>query len=171
MMYHLMAKIDYHVSIAVQMMELDESDRRILRVIQEQPEITLRELGEATGMSHSPCWRRLQRLQDAGAISSRRFVIDPEVVGYDILVFCFVKIAGHQREKLRAFEEAVAGVPQILQCYSLSGEYDYVLQVIARSVRDYEATVKNALVELPNVHSVNTSFTLKRVKHSMNVPV
>lgn len=152
-------------------MKLDDSDRRILRVIQAQPDLTMRELGEATGMSHSPCWRRLQRMQEEGAVTTRRFVIDPEAVGYEILVFCFVKITHHQRDRLKAFEEAVVDVPEVLQCYSLSGEYDYVLQVIAPSVRDYEATVKNALVELPNVQSIYTSFTLKRVKNSLNVPI
>jgi Lrp/AsnC family transcriptional regulator len=152
-------------------MKLDDSDRRILRAIQAQPDLTMRELGEATGISHSPCWRRLQRLQEDGAVIARRFVIDPEAVGYDILVFCFVKITHHQRERLKAFEDAVVDVPEVLQCYSLSGEHDYVLQVIAPSVRDYEATVKNALVELPNVQSIYTSFTLKRVKHSLNVPI
>ena len=152
-------------------MEPDDSDRRILRAIQAQPDITMRELGEVTGLSNSPCWRRLQRLQNEGAVSPRRFVIDPEAVGFEILVLCFVKISHHQRERLRAFEEAVESVPEIMQCYSLSGEYDYVLQVIATSVRHYEAVVKNAIVELPNVQSVNTSFTLKRVKHSLNVPV
>lgn len=152
-------------------MQLDDSDRRILRALQDQPDLTLRDLGAVTGLSHSPCWRRLQRLQDAGAISAKRFVVDPEAVGFEILVLCFVKITHHQRDRLRAFEEAVVRVPEVMQCYSLSGEYDYVLQVVATSVRDYEATVKNALVELPNVQSVNTSFTLKRVKHSLNVPV
>lgn len=152
-------------------MELDDSDRRILRAIQAQPDITMRELGEVTGLSHSPCWRRLQRLQSGNAVSARQFVIDPAEVGFEILVMCFVKITHHQRDRLRAFEDAVAHVPEIMQCYSLSGEYDYVLQVIAASVKDYEATIKNAIVELPNVQSVNTSFTLKRVKHSLMVPV
>lgn len=152
-------------------MLLDDSDRRILRALQAQPELTMRELAEATSLSHSPCWRRLQRLQAEGAVTPRRFVVDPEAVGYEILVFCFVKISHHQRDRLRAFEDAVAEVPEVMQCYSLSGEYDYVLQVIATSVKDYESTVKNALVELPNVQSINTSFTLKRVKHSLNVPV
>ncbi len=152
-------------------MLLDDSDRRILKALQERPELTLRELGEVTGLSHSPCWRRLQRLQAEGAISAKRFVVDPEAIGFEILVFCFVKISHHQRDRLKAFEDAVAKVPEIMQCFSLSGEYDYVLQVIATSVREYEATVKNALVELPNVQSINTSFTLKRVKNSLNVPL
>lgn len=152
-------------------MQLDDWDRRILRVIQDRPEITMRDLGEATGLSHSPCWRRLQRLQEAGIVSPRRFVVDPEAVGLDILVLCFVKIGQHNRDSLDRFEEAVARVPEVLQCYSLSGEYDYMLQVVATSVRAYEATVKNALTSLPNVQSIQTSFTLKRVKHSLSVPI
>lgn len=152
-------------------MEIDEADRKILRVIQERPEITMRDLGEATGLSHSPCWRRLQRLQDAGIVSEKRYIVDPEAAGFEILVFCFLRIVEHRREKLSAFEDAVARVPEILQCYSLSGEHDYLLQVVARSVRDYEATVKNALTELPNVQSINTSFTLKKIKDSRIVPV
>lgn len=152
-------------------MIIDEFDQKILRVIQEKPEVTMRELGEATGLSHTPSWRRLQRLRDAGVVSERRYIIDPETVGFDILVLCFVKLAEHKRERLQQFEAAVQRVPQILQCYSLSGEHDYVLQVIAKSVRDYETTVQDAIVELPNVQSISTSFTLKRVKQSLTIPV
>ena len=152
-------------------MDIDESDRRILRVLQDQPDITMRDLGEATGLSHSPCWRRLQRMQQEGVISPRRYIIDPEAVGLDILVMCLVKIASHRRDSLRAFEQAVADVPEIMQCYSLSGEYDYVLQVVATSVKAYEATVKNTITELPNVQAIHTSFTLKRVKNTLDVPV
>jgi Lrp/AsnC family transcriptional regulator len=152
-------------------MEIDEADRRILRVIQDHPDVTMRDLAERTGLSHSPCWRRLQRLQDGGVVSPRRYIVDPEAVGLDILVLCFVKITLHHRDHLKAFEEAVEGVPEIVQCYSLSGEYDYVLQVVAASVRTYEATIKNTLTGLPNVQSINTSFTLKRVKTSLTVPI
>jgi len=153
------------------MTEIDESDRKILRSIQKNPDITMRDLGDETGMSHSPCWRRLQRLKELGVVGDKAFSIDPEAVGYEIRVLCFVRIAEHKRERLQQFETAVQAVPQILQCYSLSGDHDYVLHVIARSVRDYEETVKNALVELPNVQSVSTSFTLKKVKDSRLVPV
>ncbi|RFU14357.1 Lrp/AsnC family transcriptional regulator [Rhodobacteraceae bacterium W635] len=152
-------------------MNLDESDRKILQTIQRSPGITMRELGEATGLSHSPCWRRLQHLQAVGVVSEKRYIVDPEAAGFEIIVFCFLRMNEHRREKLRAFENAVGQVPEILQCYSLSGDHDYLLQVVARSVRDYEETVKNALVELPNVQSINTSFTLKRVKDSSIVPV
>ncbi len=152
-------------------MQIDEADRRILRVIQERPGLTMRELGDETGLSHTPCWRRLQRLQEAGIVSEKRYIVDPEAVGFEIVAFCFVKIVEHRRERLQEFERAVAFVPEILQCYSLSGDHDYLLQVVSRSVRDYEATVKNALTELPNVRSISTSFTLKRVKATTYIPV
>ncbi|EAR51175.1 transcriptional regulator, AsnC family protein [Oceanicola granulosus HTCC2516] len=152
-------------------MQLDEPDRRILRVIQERPGLTMRELGAATGLSHSPCWRRLQRLQQAGIVSEKRYIVDPEAAGFEIVVFCFLRMAEHRRDRLAAFEAAVERVPEVLQCYSLSGEHDYLLQVVARSVRDYEQTVKNALLELPDVQSINTSFTLKRIKDSRVIPV
>lgn len=150
---------------------IDEWDRKILRCIQSNPDITMRELGDATGLSHSPAWRRLQRLKETGIVGAKSFTIDPEAVGYEILVLCFIRMTEHKRDRLRAFEAAVQTVPEILQCYSLSGDFDYVLHVIARSVRDYEQTVKNAIMELPNVQSVSTSFTLKTVKNSRIVPV
>lgn len=150
---------------------IDEADRRILRCIQENPDITMRELGEATGLSHSPCWRRLQRLKEAGVVGEKRYTIDAEAVGFEIRVLCFVRITEHKRARLQAFEAAVQNVPEILQCHSLSGDHDYILHVIARSVRHYEETVKNALVELPNVQSISTSFTLKTIKDGMIVPI
>jgi Lrp/AsnC family transcriptional regulator len=150
---------------------IDDADRLILRCIQKNPDITMRELGDATGMSHSPCWRRLQRLKEAGIVGNKTFSINPEAVGYEIRVLCFVRMTEHKREQLLKFEVAVLGVSEVLQCYSLSGEHDYVLHVIAKSVRDYEETVKNALVELPNVKSISTSFTLKTIKDSRIVPI
>jgi Lrp/AsnC family transcriptional regulator len=150
---------------------MDKTDRKIIRLLQEQPEMTLRDLADAAGLSHSPCWRRIQKLQKAGILSERRYLVDAQAAGYEILVFCLVRMAHHKREYLSAFEDAVAAVPEILQCYSLSGEHDYILQVIAHNVKDYEATVKNALVQLPHVQTISTSFTLKRVKETANVPV
>lgn len=153
------------------MIDIDESDLKILRCIQENPDITMRELGDATGLSHSPCWRRLQRLREAGIVGEKRYSIDPVAVGYEIRVLCFVRIAKHRRDRLQAFENAVQAIPEILQCYSLSGEHDYVLHVIAKSVRDYEDTVKNSILGLPNIQSVSTSFTLKTIKDARTVPL
>lgn len=150
---------------------LDETDRRILREIQRAPDLTMRDLADRVGLSHTPCWRRLRRLEEAGVISEKRHVVDPKAAGFHVTVFCFVKIKEHRREKLREFEAAARKVPEIIQCFSISGEYDYVLQVIAHGVDEYEQTVKDSIIELPNILSINTSFTLNRIKSTLLVPV
>lgn len=152
-------------------MELDETDLKILRAVQDRPNLTTRELAEAVGLSHTPCWRRLQRMEEGGVVSAPLRLVDPERAGFDIAAFCFVALKEHRREALRAFEAAVEREPRILQCHSLSGEHDYMLQVVARSVRDYERTVKDALTALPHVRAINTSFALRRVKAGATVPV
>jgi Lrp/AsnC family transcriptional regulator len=153
------------------MVELDEADRRILREIQKNPELTLRELAEIAGLSHTPCWRRLQRMQELGVLSPKQHILNAGMLGYEIVVFCFVRTIEHRREKLAEFETAVLRIPEIVQCYSATGNFDYILRVIAKSVRAYEETVKEAIVELPNVKSINTSFTLKEIKNDLFVPV
>ncbi|MEM8949784.1 MAG: Lrp/AsnC family transcriptional regulator [Pseudomonadota bacterium] len=152
-------------------MEMDEADRRILRAIQAQPELTIRELGDLVGLSHSPCWRRLERLREKGVIGERRYVVDHQAVGYEVFALCFVKASEHSREKLKELEDAVQTVPEILRCYSLSGEHDYIMEVLARNIREYEETVKNKILELPNILSLSTSFALKHVKENSNIPV
>lgn len=98
-------------------------------------------------------------------------VVNEQALGYEIMAFCFVRMKKHRREKLAQFESAVARVPEIVQCYSATGNFDDILRVIAKSVKAYEETVKNAIVELPHVASINTSFMLKEVKNDLGVPI
>lgn len=153
------------------MVKLDEADRKILRAIQSNPDITMRELGEVAGLSHSPCWRRLKQMQDAGVIHGKRYVLDPKAIGFEIVVFCFVQMKEHTRDKLNAFEDAVTRVPEVLQCYLATGDHDYILRVLAKDMQHYEAVVKNSLVELPNVSMLSTSVTMKEVVNTTDVPV
>ena len=150
---------------------MDDADRRILRAIQDDPDITMRALGEMTGLSHTPCWRRLQRMRDEGIIGDKRYILNPEALGFELVVFCSVKMKEHSRDSLLEFERAVVRVPEVLQCYTVTGEYDYILRVLARNVRDYEDTVKNALVELPHVALLSTSLTLNEIKNTTHIPV
>jgi Lrp/AsnC family transcriptional regulator len=150
---------------------LDDADRRILRAIQTNPDMTMRELGEAAGLSHSPCWRRLQKMKDDGVIGAKQYVLNPEALGFDINVFCMVRMKEHSREKLTDFEAAVARVPQVMQCYSITGDHDYILRVLAQSMRHYEQTIKTTLVSLPHVAAISTSVTLSEVKNTILLPV
>ncbi|GLQ36291.1 AsnC family transcriptional regulator [Amylibacter marinus] len=150
---------------------MDDADRRILRAIQQNPDLTMRELGDVTGLSHTPCWRRLQRMKAEGIIGEKRYILNPETLGFDINVICFARMKEHSRGHLEEFETAVRNIPQVLQCYSVTGEYDFVLRVLAHSMRHYEETVKNALVRLPHVATLNTSVSLREVKNTPDLPI
>ena len=150
---------------------MDEADRRILRAIQKQPELTMRELGEVTGLSHTPCWRRLKRLKEEGFIAEKRYVLDAQKLGFEIVAFCLVQLKEHTRKSLEEFEIAAKRVPEIVQCYSATGDQDYILRVLAQSVRDYEETIKYKLLQLPHVASIRTSLALNEVKNTPDVPV
>lgn len=150
---------------------LDDADRRILRLLQAEPDLSLREIAERTGLSHSPVWRRLARLRSDGIVEERRFVIDPARIGYDVTAFCAVRMNGHSRAHLEAFEEAAGRVEEVIQCHSISGDHDYMLQVIARSIAHYERTVKTRLLALPHVQAISTSFALRQIKNTTAVPL
>lgn len=150
---------------------LDEADKRILRAIQRNPELTMRELGETTGLSHTPCWRRLGRLRDEGVISEKRYVLDAQKLGFDLIAFCMVQLKAHTRKSLEEFETATLAIDEIVQVYSATGDQDYILCVLSRSVRDYEETIKHRLLGLPHVGSIRTSLALREVKNTTDVPV
>ena len=150
---------------------MDEVDKRILRALQKNPDLTMRELGEVAGLSHTPCWRRLNQLKENGVIEAKRYIINPAAAGFGVVVFCFVKMKEHRREAFSEFEKAVQDVPEVLQCYTATGDYDYILRVLARSLEDYEKTVKNYVVELPHVSNVSTSVTLNEVKNVTDIPI
>ena len=128
-------------------------------------------LGEVTGLSHTPCWRRLKRLKVEGYIAEKRYVLDAQKLGFEIVAFCLVQLQEHKRESLDAFEKAASRIPEIVQCYSATGDQDYILRVLARSVRDYEETIKHILLQLPHVASIRTSLALNEVKNTPDVPV
>lgn len=150
---------------------MDEADRSILRAIQANPDLTMRELGEMTGLSHTPCWRRLNKLREEGIISDKRYVLDAQKLGYEIVAFCHVHMATHAGQALNEFEAAVAKVPEVVQCYSAAGDLDYILKVLAQNLRAYEETVKHKLLQLPHVATISTSLALKEVKNTPNIPI
>jgi Lrp/AsnC family transcriptional regulator len=155
----------------VSLTALDAIDLKILRILQEDPDRSVQAIGEAVGLSHTPCWRRIRKLQQAGIIAGRRTLLDAEKVGLDVSIFVFVRLERHASEMLDAFEKAVRDVPEILQCYSMSGEFDYVLRVVVASVRDYERTVKGKILKLPHVGHINSNFALSEIKNTTILPI
>lgn len=151
--------------------KLDDIDLKILRILQEQADVNITEIGERVGLSHTPCWRRIKKMEDAGIIQNRVCLVSPEKIGLDVSIFVFVRLDIHSSEVLDEFEAATKFIPEILQCYTMSGEFDYLLRVVVPSVRDYEQAVKGKLLKLPHVGTMNSHFALNEIKNSTALPI
>jgi Lrp/AsnC family transcriptional regulator len=150
---------------------LDEFDRKILRTLQENADYSMAELGDKVGLSHTPCWRRIKKLEADGIIKQKVTLLDPKQLGLGVTVYAYITIKSHDEDSLNAFEQGVQDVPEIVECYSTSGEKDYVLRVVVDSVEHYEQLLKKTIVHLPNVASVNSTFALKQVKYTTSLPL
>ena len=153
------------------MVELDSFDKKILRAVQENADQSMNELGEKIGLSHTPCWRRVKRLEEMGVIKARVAIVDPNKVNCNVTVHAHIIIKSHDENSLNAFEQAVLNVSEVVECYSTSGEKDYILRIVVQSVSHYEKLLKQTLVHLPNVASVNSTFALKQVKYLTSLPL
>jgi len=152
-------------------MELDNFDKNILHALQDNADYSMAELGEKVGLSHTPCWRRIKRLEEVGIIQRRVTLLNPDKVGLNVTVYAYIIIKSHNESSLEAFEQAVQDVREIVEGYSTSGEKDYVLRIVVDSVSHYEKLLKQTIVHLPNVASVNSTFALKQVKYSTCLPL
>jgi Lrp/AsnC family transcriptional regulator len=151
--------------------DLDDFDLKILRALQENADYSMAELGAKVGLSHTPCWRRIKRLEAEGVIMGKVTLLNPRVVNLGVTVHALVNIKHHDEESLNAFEAAVADVKEIVECYSTSGNTDYLLKIVVNSVDDYEHFMKRTLGHLPNVASFNSTFALKEVKYTTKLPL
>lgn len=151
--------------------ELDDYDKKILRALQDNADYSMAELGDKVGLSHTPCWRRIKRLEADGVIQGRVTLLNPNVLNLSVTVHAYLIIKNHDEDSLNAFETAVADVPEIVECYSTSGDKDYLLRIVVDSVDHYERFLKQTLVHLPNVASVNSTFALKQVKYTTKLPI
>lgn len=150
---------------------LDDADLRILRALQDDPQLTMAALAERVGLSHTPCWRRVRKLETGGTITGRSLGLNPEHLGFGVTVIAEITINAHDEQVLTAFESAVQAHPQIVECYSMSGAADYIIHVIVRSIPEYETLLKRVLLHLPGVGSINSRFALNRVKFTTNMPL
>jgi len=150
--------------------DLDRGDARILDLIQEHGDLSAAEIAERLGMTASTCWRRVSRLEELGVIRKRVALLDREKVGLNVLVFSHVKLAGHGRDALLKFEQAVRQHSEILECYTLMGETDFLLRIVCRDIKAYEAFFLDHLSRFPGVQSVHSSIALSVIKETTALP-
>lgn len=150
---------------------LDEYERRILAYVQEDSAISTAELAERVGLSASPCWRRLDRLERDGVIVRKVALVDRRKVGLNAQVFAQVKLNAHGRAHLDEFSAAIKAFPEVLECYVLMGPVDFLLRIVARDIEAYERFFFDKLSALPGVQEINSTIALSEIKSTTALPV
>jgi Lrp/AsnC family leucine-responsive transcriptional regulator len=147
---------------------MDAIDKKILRTLARQGRLTNAELAEKVGLSPSPCWTRVKRLEQAGVIRGYAALLDQAALGLPDTVFIEVMMERHDEAQLRRFEEAVADIPEILECHLVTGEYDYVIKAAVGGTMGYERLLRDRLYRLPGVRHTRTSFALRCLKRALS---
>lgn len=151
--------------------DLDRTDVRILDLLQAHGDLSAAQVAERLSLSATTCWRRIARLEEQGVIVKRVALLDREKLGLSVMVFSHVKLAGHGRDALLRFEQAVRAHPEILECYTLMGETDFLLRIVCRDIKAYEAFFLDHLSRFPGVQSVNSSIALAVIKEMTALPL
>jgi len=151
--------------------QIDETDRRILALLQEDASLTAADVAARVGLSQSPCWRRIDRLERSGVIRRRVALIDRQALALGVLVFARVKFAPGSRESLTEFETAMREAPEVQECHMLMGETDFLLKVVTRDVAAYEHFLREKLSRLSAVREVHSSIALSEVKATTALPL
>ncbi len=142
------------------MIDLDETDRRILRALAEDATQSAGALGRRFGLSQPAAWRRIRRLQEAGILRGRRLRLDREALGFGVTVFLGVKLAAKGRVGLEDFERAVTAIPEVQTVQHVLGLYDYRLRVVARDLPDFERVLRRRIMTLPGIGQVEANVLL-----------
>ena len=150
---------------------LSGADRRILRVLQREGRISNVELARRVGMSPSPCLRRVRRLEQEGVIKSYAAVVDPRAVGLGVEAFAQVNIERHTDADATAFREAVRSVDEVVACYVMTGEMDFLLRILVPDLDAYGDFIRRKLLKMPSVKDVRTSFAIEVIKNRPGLPM
>jgi Lrp/AsnC family transcriptional regulator, leucine-responsive regulatory protein len=153
------------------MRKIDSIDRKIIAAIQIDGKITAQELANRVGLSASPCARRLRLLEEAGIIKGYTAVIDQKKAGLPISAFASIKLERQREEDLDRFAQAVTRWPEVVDCYLMTGQRDYLMRIVVRDLEAYERFIKEKLTRLKGIASIETSFALDQVKRSEALPL
>jgi len=149
---------------------MDAIDRKILAVVQQDAALSVAEIGQRVGLSSTPCWKRMQRLEADGVIMRRVALIDPEKVGLGITVFVSVETGDHSQEWLAKFAQVVDAMPEVMEFYRMAGDVDYVLRVVVQDMQSYDTFYKKLIATVP-LKNVTSRFAMERIKSTTALPI
>ena len=149
---------------------MDAIDRKILAVVQEDASLSVADIGHRVGLSSTPCWKRLQRLEADGVIMRRVAIVDQEKVGLGITVFVSIETGDHSQEWLNRFAELVSAMPEVMEFYRMAGDVDYMLRVVVTDMAGYDAFYKRLIGTVP-LKNVTSRFAMERIKSTTALPL
>ena len=148
-------------------MQLDKFDLAILRVLQQDARASLHEISAQVGLSSTPCWNRMKRMEAEGVILGYTVRIDPRLIGLTDTVIVQVTLESHNDEMLYKFGQALDEIPEVLEAFLVSGAYDYYIRLVVRDTRDYERLLRERLYKIPGIRHSISSFVLRVLKQSV----
>jgi Lrp/AsnC family transcriptional regulator len=149
---------------------MDAIDRKILAVVQEDASLSVAEIGSRVGLSSTPCWKRIQRLEADGVIQKRVALIDPGKIGLGITVFVSVETGDHSQDWLGRFAETVGGMPEVMEFYRMAGDVDYMLRVVVPDIAGYDTFYKKLIGTVP-LKNVTSRFAMEKIKSTTALPI
>ena len=153
------------------MQVVDKQDIKLLELLQENSSQSSAEIAEKLNMSQSPCWRRINRLEQAGIIDRQVAIINREKLGLDLVAFTTINLNSIGRQNMERFEEAVKKLDEVVECYTMTGAWDYMLKVIVKDIRQYEQFVRNHLLELPMIGEIHSHMAVTEIKNTTELPL
>jgi Lrp/AsnC family transcriptional regulator len=149
---------------------LDLYDRRILAILQEDATVVVADVAERVGLSATPCWKRIKRLEREGVIERRVAILNRDRLGLGVTVIVAIRTARHSEDWLESFAGGVAKIPEVVEFYRMSGEIDYLLKVVARDIADYDRIYRK-LTKVADLHDVSSSFAMQEIKSTTALPL
>lgn len=150
---------------------LDSLDRRIVAELQRDGSLSNPDLAGRVGSTAPSCWRRVKLLEEMGVLKETVRLADQELLGQSVNILCHVRMRSHAADSVEAFEGFVRSEPRIMECYSMSGDWDYLIRIVAEDVGDYEAFLMRTLLKHPSVGGASSQFALRIVKYQTALPV
>ncbi|MDF1690936.1 MAG: Lrp/AsnC family transcriptional regulator [Zhongshania sp.] len=151
--------------------DLNRQDINILSILQTDASKTSSEVADIVGMSQSPCWRRINRIEQDGLIRKKVAVLNRHALGMDLVVFATVNLTTSGRQNLVEFENAVSNFDEVLECYTMTGIWDYMLKIIVKDIRNYESFVRDRLLSLSMIRELHSHIAVTEIKNTTELPL
>jgi Lrp/AsnC family transcriptional regulator len=149
---------------------MDAIDRKILSTLQEDASLSVAEIGQRVGLSSTPCWKRIQKLEAEGIIQRRVALVDQDKIGLGLTVFVSVETGDHSQEWLARFADTVRAMPEVMEFHRMAGDVDYMLRVVVADMQSYDAFYKKLIASVP-LKNVTSRFAMERIKSTTVLPI